>query len=113
MQSDGGASTIAHPTLRGQGVYTEVSRQAVEATQDSLLGRRDLQGSQGSLAELGSRVQGPVFMLQQNIHSERCLLGSQTVNEHGCAVEVVMKFAEGRHHEDVANAACVGGRQPP
>ncbi len=60
VQSDGGTSAIAHPTFRGQGVSTEVSRPAVEVTQDSLLDRQDLQGCQGSPAGVGSGVQGPV-----------------------------------------------------
>ena len=47
-------------------------------------------------------------MFQQNIHNERCLLGSQTVNDQSGAVEAVMQFAERRHHDVLANAALVG-----
>ena len=65
--------------------------------QDSLLDRQDLQGCQGSPAEAGSGVQGHGDMLQQNIHNEHCLLGSQTVNEQSGAVEAVMEFADRRH----------------
>ncbi len=34
VQRSGGTSTIAHPTLRGQGLSIEASRHAVEATQE-------------------------------------------------------------------------------
>ena len=85
VQSDGGTPVKAGPTFRGPVV------------QDSLLDRQDLQGSQGSPAEAGSSVQGHVYMIQQNIHSEHYSLESQTVIEQSGDVEALMEFAERRH----------------
>ena len=47
-------------------------------------------------------------MFQHSIHNERCLLGSQTVNDQSGAFEAVIQFAERRLHEVLANAASVG-----
>ncbi len=91
VQSDGGATVNAGHTFRGPVV------------QDSLLDRQDLQGSQGSLAEAGSGVQGHVYMLQQSIHNEHCLLGPPTVNEQRGVVEAVMQCADKRRQELLAS----------
>jgi hypothetical protein len=107
-QGDGGASAIARPTLRGPCVSTEAWPLSLSIMQDRLLDRQDLRGSRGSPAGAGSGVQGLVYMFQQNIHSERCLLGSQTVSDRSGAVEAAIQLAERRHHEVLTAMSSVG-----